>query len=93
MFEALNPVIVFRNLNGSFPWRVRVFEYCVYYYHHHHLLYAGYFYYIPETNYVPRKYSVVAILLLLFMVFILLLYDMDVSCHRHFFLVLLLNQR
>ena len=26
--------------------------------------------YIPETNYVPREYSVVAILLLLFMVFI-----------------------
>ena len=26
--------------------------------------------YIPETNYVPREYSVAAILLLLFMVFI-----------------------
>ena len=99
--------------------------------------------YIPETNYVPREYSVAAILLLLFMVFIslvsvlnllyfyistfrsvcavpnmavfcsfltscfpgmlityflndfelLLLYNMYVSCHRHFFLVLLLNQR
>ena len=29
--------------------------------------------YVPETNYVPREYSVVAILLLLFMVLILLL--------------------
>ena len=28
--------------------------------------------YIPETNYVPREYSVVAILLLLFMVLVLL---------------------
>jgi len=33
--------------------------------------------------------------LLLFMIFskLLLLYNMYVSCHRHFFLVLLLNQR
>jgi hypothetical protein len=38
-------------------------------YHHHHLLYAGYLYiYIPETNHVPREYSVAAILLLLFLV-------------------------
>jgi hypothetical protein len=42
-----------------------------YYYHHHHLLYAGY---IPETNYVPREYSVAAILLLLFVVLISLVY-------------------
>jgi len=45
-----------------------------YYYHHHHhyhhLLYAGYSYNIPQTNYVPREYSVAAILLLLFMVLI-----------------------
>ena len=36
---------------------------------------------------VPREYSVAAIWLLLFMVlisFLLLLYDMDVSCHRPF---------
>jgi hypothetical protein len=30
----------------------------------------GIYTYIPDTNYVPRKYSVVAILLLLFMVLI-----------------------
>jgi hypothetical protein len=30
----------------------------------------GIFTYIPEKNYVPREYSVAAILLLLFMVFI-----------------------
>jgi len=30
----------------------------------------GIYNYIPETNYVPREYSVAAILLLLFMVFI-----------------------
>ena len=39
------------------------------YHHHHHLLYAGYLYiYMPETNHVPREYSVAAILPLLFMV-------------------------
>ena len=30
----------------------------------------GIYTYIPETNYIPRKYSVVAVLLLLFMVLI-----------------------
>jgi len=30
----------------------------------------GIYTYIPETNYVPREYSVAAILLLLFVVFI-----------------------
>ena len=30
----------------------------------------GIYTYIPETNYIPREYSVAAILLLLFMVFI-----------------------
>ena len=30
----------------------------------------GIYTYIPETNYVPREYSVAAVLLLLFMVFI-----------------------
>jgi len=30
----------------------------------------GIYIYIPETNYVPREYSVAAILLLLFMVLI-----------------------
>ena len=33
----------------------------------------GIYTYIPETNYVPRQYSVAAILLLLFMVLISLL--------------------
>jgi len=32
----------------------------------------GIYTYIPETNYVPREYSVAAILLLLFMVLVLL---------------------
>ena len=32
----------------------------------------GIYTYIPETNYVPREYSVAVILLLLFMVLILL---------------------
>ena len=32
----------------------------------------GIYTYIPETNYVPREYSVAAILLLLFMVLMLL---------------------
>ena len=36
----------------------------------YHLLFAGIYIYIPETNYVPRKYNVAAILLLLFMVLI-----------------------
>jgi len=46
-------------------------HYYYYYYHNHQLLYAGYIYtYIPETNYVPREYSVAAILMLLFMVLI-----------------------
>jgi len=37
----------------------------------------GIYTYIPETNYVPRKYSVAAILLLLFMVFISLVSMLD----------------
>jgi len=44
--------------------------YYYYYYHHHHHLYAGIYTYTPETNYVPRDYSVAAILLLLFTVLI-----------------------
>jgi len=38
----------------------------------------GIFTYIPETNYIPREYSVAAILLLL----LLLLYETGISCHR-----------
>jgi len=34
----------------------------------------GMYTYIPETNYVPREYSVAAILLLLFMVLIIYLF-------------------
>ena len=37
----------------------------------------GIYTYIPETNYVPREYSVAAILLLLFMVLISLLSVLD----------------
>ena len=39
-----------------------------YYYNHHYLLLQGIYTYIPETNHVPREYSVSAILSLLFMV-------------------------
>ena len=54
---------------------------CYYYYyyyhhhHHHHLLYEGIYTYtrIPEKNYVPKEYSVAAVLLFLFMVLISLL--------------------
>ena len=42
------------------------------------LLYAGYLYLYPETNYVPREYSVAAILLLLFMVLISLVSVLNV---------------
>jgi len=44
--------------------------YYYYYHHHHHLFMQGIYTYIPETNYVPREYSVAAILLFLFMMFI-----------------------
>ena len=36
--------------------------------------------YIPETNYVPREYSVAAILLLLFMVLISLVSVLNLLC-------------
>ena len=39
----------------------------------------GIYTYIPETNYVPREYSVAAILLLLFMVLILLVSVLNLS--------------
>ena len=38
------------------------YYYYYYYYYHHHLLYEGIYTYIPETNSVPREYSVAAIL-------------------------------
>ena len=44
--------------------------YHYHHHHHHHLLYDRIYTYIPEPNYVPREYSVAAILLLLFMVLI-----------------------
>ena len=37
----------------------------------------GIYTYIPETNYVPREYSVAAILLLLFMVLISLVFSVE----------------
>ena len=48
---------------------------CYYHHHHHHhhrhdLLCEGIYTYIPETNYVPREYSVAAVLLFLFMLLI-----------------------
>ena len=40
----------------------------------------GIYTYIPETNYVPKEYSVAAILLLLFMVLISLLSVFNLLC-------------
>jgi len=40
----------------------------------------GIYTYIPETNYVPREYSVAAILLLLFMVLISLVSVLNLLC-------------
>jgi hypothetical protein len=40
----------------------------------------GIYTYIPETNYVPREYSVAAILLLLFMVLISLVTVLNLLC-------------
>jgi len=46
----------------------------------------GIYTYIPETNYVPREYSVAAIQLLLFMVFISLVFSVEslVFLHKYF---------
>jgi len=44
-----------------FYYSINIIFFC---YHHNHLLYEGIYTYIPETNYVPREYSVAAILLL-----------------------------
>jgi len=41
----------------------------------------GIYTYIPETNYVPREYSVAAILLLLFMVLISLVSVLNLFLH------------
>ena len=49
---------------------ITYYYYYYYYYYYRRLLYAGIYTYIPETNYVPRVYSVAAILLLLFMMLI-----------------------
>ena len=62
------------SLNSRAKFSRFSYYYYYYYYHHHHhyhhLLYARYLYLYSETNYVPREYSVAAILLLLFMVLI-----------------------
>jgi hypothetical protein len=59
-------------MSGLFLWVFIsiIYYYYYYHYHHHHLFMQGIYTYIPETNYVPRDYSVAAILLLLFMVLI-----------------------
>jgi hypothetical protein len=54
-------------------WRTAGTNMRLYYHHHHHhhhcyLLHAGYFTYIPETNHVPREYSIADVLFLLLMV-------------------------
>ena len=43
----------------------------------------GIYTYIPETNYVPREYSVAAILLLLFMVLISLVSVLNLNVLLH----------
>ena len=62
------------------------YYYCYHHhhYHHNHLLYT----YVPETNYVPREYSVAAVLLLIFMVLISLVSVLNllyfyISTFRH----------
>ena len=57
-------------MSGLFLWVFRSIIYYYYYYYHHNLFMQGIYTYIPETNYVPKDYSVAAILLLLFMVLI-----------------------
>ena len=47
----------------------------------------GIYTYISETNYVPRKYSVAAILLFLFMVLISLVYYYYYYYHHHYYLL------
>ena len=57
------------------PVALLLLSYYYYYYNHHHhhrLLYAEYLYLYFWENYVPREYSVAAILLLLFIVLITL---------------------
>ena len=65
---AIVLVLVMRVAKGKSGWRVSGYYY--YYYYYYYLLYEGIYTYTPETNYVPREYSVAAILLLLFMVLI-----------------------
>ena len=52
---------------------VEAYYYYYYHHYHHHLLYESIYTYIPEKTFVPREYSVAAILLFLFMVLISLL--------------------
>ena len=58
--------------------KIWIFSIYYYYHHHHHLFMQGIYTYIPDTNYVPREYSVAAILLLLFMVLISLVSALNV---------------
>jgi len=46
----------------------------------------GIYTYIPETNCVPREYSVAAILLLLFMIFMMLIYLVSVLNLLYFYI-------
>ena len=55
-------------------------DYCYYYYYYYHSFMQGIYTYIPDTKYVPRKYSVAAILLLLFMVLISLVSVLNLLC-------------
>ena len=46
------------------------YYYYYYYYHHHHHYHHPLYAHIPWTDYVPKEYSVAAIVLLIFMVLI-----------------------
>jgi len=75
--STLSTIFVLKKLNNKC-------YYYYYYHHHHHIIIIiiisfmqGIYTYIPETSYVPRKYSVAAILLLLFMVLISLVSELS----------------
>jgi len=61
-----------RGLEGKGKHILKLYRFLVLHYYHHHLHYHfpmhGFYNYIPESHYVPRVYSVAAILLWLFMV-------------------------
>ena len=47
--------------------------------------------YIPETNYIPREFSVAAVLLLLFMVLISLVSVLNLLCFYVIIIIIIIN--